>query len=64
MRGAGFEALRQSPAGELAPDRGPARVHPTAGAIAIGARAFLIAFNVNLETRDLEVARAIAGTIR
>lgn len=47
-----------------APDAGPARLHPSAGATAIGARAFLVAFNVNLASRDLEAARAIARAIR
>jgi glutamate formiminotransferase/glutamate formiminotransferase/formiminotetrahydrofolate cyclodeaminase len=42
---------------------GPAP-HPTAGAIAAGARPFLIAFNVNLDTSDLSVARAIARAVR
>ena len=47
-----------------APDLGPLRVHESAGAIAVGARHFLIAFNVNLNTRDVSVARAIARVIR
>ena len=47
-----------------APDFGPARPHPTAGAIAIGARRPLIAFNINLDSQRLDVARAIAHTIR
>jgi glutamate formiminotransferase len=46
------------------PDFGPARVHPTAGCVAVGARPFLIAFNVNLATDDLETARAIARAVR
>ncbi len=46
------------------PDFGPAHPHPSAGASAIGARHVLIAFNVNLETGDLELARHIARTIR
>jgi glutamate formiminotransferase len=47
-----------------APDAGPARLHPSAGATAIGARAFLVAFNVNLASRDLDAARSIARAIR
>ena len=47
-----------------APDFGPARLHPTAGAVAVGARPFLIAYNVNLETRDLELAKDIARRVR
>jgi glutamate formiminotransferase len=46
------------------PDFGPNVLHPTAGAIVIGARFFLIAFNVVLLSRDIHVARHIAGTIR
>ncbi|HZN03911.1 MAG TPA: glutamate formimidoyltransferase [Candidatus Polarisedimenticolia bacterium] len=46
------------------PDFGPDRVHPTAGCVAIGAREFLIAFNINLTTSDVEVARRIAQAIR
>ena len=47
-----------------APDYGPARLHPTAGAVAVGARPFLIAYNINLETRDLEIAKDIARRVR
>ena len=47
-----------------APDCGPARLHPTAGAVAVGARPFLIAYNINLETRDLEIAKDIARRVR
>jgi glutamate formiminotransferase len=50
--------------GERGPDFGPAHAHPTAGAVAVGARKFLVAYNVNLETDNLEVARTIASTIR
>jgi len=46
------------------PDFGPAVPHPTAGAVAIGARAPLIAYNINLGTRDLAVADRIAKSIR
>jgi glutamate formiminotransferase/glutamate formiminotransferase/formiminotetrahydrofolate cyclodeaminase len=46
------------------PDFGPIVLHPTAGAVVIGARFFLIAFNVVLKSQDLQVARHIAGTIR
>jgi glutamate formiminotransferase len=47
-----------------APDLGPLRVHETAGAIAIGARPFLIAFNINLRTTDVSIARRIARAVR
>ena len=46
------------------PDIGDAVCHPTAGAIVIGARKFLIAYNVNLNTPDLSIAKRIAKTIR
>jgi glutamate formiminotransferase len=46
------------------PDYGPCKIHPTAGAIAIGARPFLIAYNINLGTSDLSIAKAIAKSIR
>lgn len=49
---------------EWAPDFGERRVHPTAGISAIGARAPLVAFNVNLATSDVEIAKKIARTIR
>jgi glutamate formiminotransferase len=61
-----FEALCDeigtNPARE--PDCGPCRIHPTAGAIAIGARPFLVAYNINLGTGDLSVAKSIAKSIR
>jgi len=47
-----------------APDFGTPRPHPSAGAIAIGARAFLIAFNVDLATPDITVAGRIARSLR
>src|SRR4051794_36679145 len=50
--------------GELAPDYGPARIHPTAGALLAAARPPLIAFNLDLETDDIEVARRIAAELR
>lgn len=46
------------------PDFGPPRLHPTAGATAVGARRMLVAFNVNLKTNDLGIAKAIAKTVR
>lgn len=46
------------------PDIGGPRLHPTAGAVIAGARKFLIAFNINLRTTDLEIARDIARKIR
>ena len=46
------------------PDAGPARMHPRAGATAVGARPFLIAWNVNLATDDVELAKRIARRVR
>ena len=61
-----FEGLREAIGRDpqRAPDEGPAAVHPQAGAVAIGARQALIAYNVNLDSTDLELARRIAGEIR
>jgi glutamate formiminotransferase len=49
---------------ELVPDYGPRRIHPTAGAVLASARPPLIAFNVDLKTDDVEVARRIASGLR
>ena len=49
---------------EWEPDFGERKIHPTAGITAIGARPPLIAFNVNLDTSDLEIAKMIAKKIR
>ncbi len=46
------------------PDYGPAAMHPTAGAVAVGARPFLIAYNINLDSTDLDLAKRIAHRIR
>jgi glutamate formiminotransferase / 5-formyltetrahydrofolate cyclo-ligase len=51
-------------AGELVPDYGPTRPHPTAGAVLAAARPPLIAFNVDLETQDVELAKRIAAGLR
>lgn len=51
-------------AGEIRPDFGPPRLHPAAGAVAVGARGPLLAFNVNLDSDRVETARRIARTIR
>lgn len=56
-----FEGFKK---GMKRPDFGPDKIHPTAGACVIGARKYLIAFNVNLDTPDVEVAKKIAGKIR
>lgn len=49
---------------ERHPDFGEARLHPTAGATAVGVRKILVAFNVELETGDVEIAREIARRVR
>ena len=49
---------------EWAPDFGERKIHPTAGITAIGARMPLVAFNVNLATSDVEIAKKIAKVIR
>lgn len=66
VRRGALELLREqiSSNPERAPDEGLAVVHETAGAIAVGARAFLIAFNVVLRSDDIAIARRIAKTIR
>ena len=66
VRGKGFEWLRReigtNP--DRAPDVGQPRLHESAGAVVVGARPFLIAFNVNLRTDNISVARRIARTVR
>jgi glutamate formiminotransferase/formiminotetrahydrofolate cyclodeaminase len=61
-----FEALLREMATEAAraPDCGEPICHPTAGATVVGARKFLIAYNVNLGTPDVSIAKRIARTIR
>ena len=46
------------------PDFGPRRIHPTAGATAVGARPFLVAFNIYLDTAEVAIAKEIAKRIR
>ncbi len=61
-----FEGLREEM--KINPDRmpdfGDPKVHPSAGAVAVGARKFLIAYNVNLDTSDISIADKIAKAIR
>ncbi|MCY7419564.1 MAG: glutamate formimidoyltransferase [Chloroflexi bacterium] len=65
IRRPAFEGLAAALAAEDgAPDFGPQRAHPTAGATVVGARPFLIAWNIQLETNDRAMARRIATTIR
>ena len=56
------EEVRTNP--ERRPDFGEAALHPTAGATVVGARKFLIAYNINLNTSDVGLAKAIAKKIR
>jgi glutamate formiminotransferase/glutamate formiminotransferase/formiminotetrahydrofolate cyclodeaminase len=63
-RGGPAELARRMESGELAPDLGPAAPHPSAGATLVTARPPLVAFNVELDTANPEVAREIAAEIR
>ena len=67
LRRGGIERLAAEIAHDPArtPDIGPARVHPTGGAVAIGARPFLVAFNVHLgPATNLPIAKAVARAVR
>ncbi|HXW18273.1 MAG TPA: glutamate formimidoyltransferase [Candidatus Acidoferrales bacterium] len=57
-----LEEVRRNP--DRVPDIGDPSLHPTAGAVVVGARKFLIAYNINLNTPDIEIAKRIAKTIR
>ena len=63
-RGGPDELGRRIADGELVPDYGPAEIHPTAGATLVTARPPMIAFNVELESGDADLARSIAAEIR
>jgi len=56
-----FEKIKDP---EWTPDYGPQEVNPTAGVTAVGAREFLIAYNINLSTKDISIAKKIARSIR
>jgi glutamate formiminotransferase/glutamate formiminotransferase/formiminotetrahydrofolate cyclodeaminase len=65
IRRGGYENLASKMADPLwSPDYGPSRPHPTAGALVVGARLPLVAFNINLASPDLAAARTIASAIR
>ena len=65
FRRGGFATLtKRMASGELVPDFGPAVAHPTAGAVLVTARPPLAAFNVELDSGDVEIARAVAGELR
>lgn len=61
-----FEGLRERIGTDAAadPDFGPRQIHPTAGATAIGARPFLVAYNIYLDTADVGIAKDLAKKIR
>jgi len=65
FRAAGMDALAAKLASrEVVPLYGPAQLHPSAGAVLLGVRPPLVAFNVDLRTGDVEVARAVAAAVR
>jgi len=65
LRRGGFEGLLgQSLTGAHAPDFGPDHAHPSAGITILGARGPLVAYNIDLDTEDIKVARHIARRIR
>ncbi len=66
LRKGQFEGLRKEIGlkPDRRPDYGPNHIHPTAGATAIGARSFLIAYNVNLDSQNLALAKSISKKIR
>lgn len=60
-----FEGLKEKiGTPEKTPDFGPGKIHPSAGAVAVGARKPLVAYNVNLHTADLKIAKNIANAVR
>ncbi len=65
IRSRGYELLKEEidKVPERHPDLGPAKIHPL-GAVVIGAQGPLVAFNVNLKTQDLDIAKAIARKLR
>ena len=63
-RGGLEELVRRVEIGELTPDAGPRRIDSRSGVVLVGARRPLIAYNIDLETDDLDVAREIAAVVR
>jgi glutamate formiminotransferase / 5-formyltetrahydrofolate cyclo-ligase len=63
-RGGSAGLAQRMEAGELTPDYGPPRAHPTAGVVLATSRRPLVAFNVDLATDDVELAKSIAAEIR
>ncbi len=67
VRRGGYEGVRDDLLAGVAdrtPDFGPTATHARAGAVAVGARPFLIAWNINLDTDDVDVAKRIARSVR
>lgn len=65
FRGTGIDSLAEKiDSGEIVPDAGPPRLHPSAGGVLVGARPPLIAWNIELEEGGLDEARAIAARVR
>jgi glutamate formiminotransferase len=66
LRKGHFEGLREEVLRDpdRSPDVGEPRLHPTAGATVVGARKFLVAYNINLNTPDVEIAKRIAKAVR
>ncbi len=66
VRRGGFELLREEIeiVEERSPDVGKPRIHESAGACIVGARQFLVAYNINLRTDDLSIARRVASAVR
>jgi len=66
VRAGGFEGLREVVGTDPGrrPDEGPTELHSTAGAVAVGARMPLVAYNVDLVSDDLDLAKRIAGELR
>jgi glutamate formiminotransferase len=63
-RGGLEELVRRVEIGELTPDAGPRRIDSRSGVVLVGARRPLIAYNIDLETDDVDVAREIAAVVR
>lgn len=60
-----FEGLKEGiKEQDRIPDFGKPEIHPTAGAVAVGARKFLLAYNINLKTDDLKIAQKVAKAVR
>lgn len=63
-RGGLDELRRRVDSGELVPDEGPGEVDPRSGAVLVGARHALVAYNLDLTTEDVRIAQAVAASVR